>query len=477
MAVGRRQAAAAAATAAVASIALAALAVASLQVARPASLMATDQDAADATARLEPVRRVSVFDQWTAPNKPAQEDFKTENPSYAYVKPYVTTGRKFDAAVNQRMGAQCASKCEPRPGYNPSDTVVASCHKFCRRLYDDNDPVEVTPQPKTRGWWRRKADSFVPGGRYVHYVANPFGGGAPAMNGEYVPDPYNWAKPLGSGESTAWISTVEGRAGVSKPAIAHAAVAGAGKDDDDDEEGEDDEEGGEEDDGDEAEVFAPAPDALDQDGPPLTMSARAAQPAALRGQRAQQLLLTGLVTSDASGTHGLEAVHFGPHTALHDLDDYFDTLPTKDCNKPTCSYVDVRKKKTKTLVKKGHKFTTKDVERYEKSVLGYHRRHEAAMTSQEMHKIGAESAKLVAKSVDGYKQLERHANTKGAHVASDAAFRSQRHSAAYERATKAKGFVGYYQNVFADSAHPSKHPEKRDGISPKPYTVHPEPET
>jgi hypothetical protein len=40
--------------------------------------------------------------------------------------------------------------------------------------------------------------------------------------------------------------------------------------------------------------------------------------------------------------------------------------------------VDVRKEKTKTLVKKGHKFTTKDIEKYEKSVLGYHRRHEQA---------------------------------------------------------------------------------------------------
>ena len=40
---------------------------------------------------------------------------------------------------------------------------------------------------------------------------------------------------------------------------------------------------------------------------------------------------------------------------------------------------------------------------------------------------------------------------KGARVASDAAFRSLRHSAAYDRATKAKGFVGYYENVFDDS--------------------------
>jgi hypothetical protein len=75
------------------------------------------------------------------------------------------------------------------------------------------------------------------------------------------------------------------------------------------------------------------------------------------------------------------------------------------------------------------------------------------------------SAKLVSKSVDGYAKLERNANTKGAKVSSDAPFRSQRHSAAYERATKAKGFAGYYENVFADSQHKETNPpEERDGL-------------
>jgi len=425
----------------VAAAGLAVVAIAAIVTARAGTaataLKATAQDDADARARLEPVKRVSIFDQWSAPNKPAQEDFATSNPSYAYVKPYVTTGRKYDAHVNQLMGAQCNSKCQPRPGYNPSHDVVASCMRFCTRLYDDNDPAVVTPQPKSRGWWRRKADSFVPGGRYVHWVANPFGGGAPAMNGEYVPDPYH-TRPLGSGEGNAWISTVEGRAGAGK-AVQAAAIANLPAE--------------------KAaartslkvQAPAPAPDALDQDGPPLRMNADKAKPAALKVQRAEQLLMTDLVTTDGNGAHGLDAVNFGHHTALRDLDDYFDTLPTKDCNKPTCSYIDVRKQQTKTLVKKGHKFTTKDVEKYERSVLGYHRRHEAAMTEEEMRKIGRESNTLVEKSVGGYRKLEKGANTKGARVESDAAFRSQRHSAAYDLATKAKGFVGYYQNVFDDS--------------------------
>lgn len=196
------------------AVAVAAVLLVSWQVVQqvPVELKATDQDGVDAEARLEPVKRISIFDQWTAPNKPAQEDFETENPSYAYVKPYVTTGRKFDQHTNILLTAQCTSKCQPRPGYNPSVDVVSACMKFCAKLSDANDPVMVTPQPKTRSWWRRKADSIVPGGRYVHYVANPFGGGAPAMNGQWTPDPYH-NRPLGSGEGNAWISTVEGRSG------------------------------------------------------------------------------------------------------------------------------------------------------------------------------------------------------------------------------------------------------------------------
>ena len=103
-----------AATAAVAGAALLVIAVVAV-VLPPTELKAVRSDAEDAQARLEPVKRISIFDQWTAPNKPAQEDFKTSNPSYAYVKPYVTTGRKYDAHVNQLMGAQCNSKCQARP--------------------------------------------------------------------------------------------------------------------------------------------------------------------------------------------------------------------------------------------------------------------------------------------------------------------------------------------------------------------------
>ena len=140
-----------------------------------------------------------------------------------------------------------------------------------------------------------------------------------------------------------------------------------------------------------------------------------------------------LSTTDSSGANGLDGVEYGTHESLKDIDDYFDTLPTKDCNKPTCSYVDVRKEKTKTLVKRGHKFTTKDIKKYERAVLGYHRRHESAMTAAEMQKIGKESDMMVKKSVDGYHNLEMHSNGQAAKVASDRAFRSARHSAAYRQ--------------------------------------------
>ena len=178
----------------------------------PAELEATLQDAADSLESEEPVQRVSIFDQWYVPAKGAQEDLDEKNPSGEYVeKGYVTTGRRYDAHVNQIMATECNRKCQPQKGYNPSEDVVISCMKFCSGLYDSNDPAEALPQPQTRSWWPRKADSFVPGGRYVNYVANPFGGGGPTMQQWHgrIPDPYS-TTPLGSGASTAWIKGGEG---------------------------------------------------------------------------------------------------------------------------------------------------------------------------------------------------------------------------------------------------------------------------
>ena len=112
--------------------------------------------------------------------------------------------------------------------------------------------------------------------------------------------------------------------------------------------------------------------------------------------------------------------------------------------RPTCDCVAARQVKgPKKLVQKGRAFTTKDVEAYESKVLGYHRRHEKAMTDQELRKIGHESASLISQSVDGYAALEHAAERPPAPRPA-----RPRHSAAYAAARQAAGFQGYYHNVF-----------------------------
>jgi hypothetical protein len=397
-------------------------------------LVQTAQDGSDLQAKEQPVKRISIFDQWTAPNKTAEEDFVTSNPSYAYVKAYVTTGRRFDALVNSQMTSHCKAKCQPRPGYNPSKEVVASCLKFCQRLSDDTDPVVATPQPATRSWWRRKTGKdLVKDGRYVHYVANPFGGGEDT--GARIPDPYS-DRPMGNTIANLPNDAIPGMpvpatatatASLSTPALASTPTTASLQD------------------------YGDSPDALDQDGPPLDLNrATKSMPAHLQTQTQtpQQLLLTGLASVDGQGTHGLDAVHFTKISALKDLDSYFDTLPTKDCNEPTCNYVDTRTVKgPRKLVHKGSKFSTKDIRRLERRMLGYHRQHEDAMTADEMRKIGAESDRLVSGSVGGYMSLERQAQLGGGRRAAHSR-PAVLHSAAYEEAGKTKGFAGYYSNVF-----------------------------
>uniref|UniRef100_A0A7S4KQB8 Uncharacterized protein n=1 Tax=Guillardia theta TaxID=55529 RepID=A0A7S4KQB8_GUITH len=143
--------------------------------------------------------------------------------------------------------------------------------------------------------------------------------------------------------------------------------------------------------------------------------------------------------------HGLDSVTYGSHHALEDLNSYFDSLPTKDCSKPDCNYKNVVVEKKKVLVHKPEKFSTKDIRKYEREVLGYRREHEEKLENQELAQIGEESDKLVQASVNGFHQLESssHARSSSKHVRG-------RHSKAYDEAKKAKGFVGYYDNVFGN---------------------------
>eukprot|EP00960_Hanusia_phi_P029918 748272-Hanusia_phi.AAC.5 len=143
--------------------------------------------------------------------------------------------------------------------------------------------------------------------------------------------------------------------------------------------------------------------------------------------------------------HGLDSVSFGSHHALEDLNSYFDSLPTKDCSQPDCNYKNVVVEKKKVLVNKPEKFSTKDIRQYEREVLGYRREHEKKLENQELAQIGEESDKLVQASVNGFHQLESSvpARSSSKHL-------RNRHSKAYEEAKNAKGFVGYYDNVFGD---------------------------
>ena len=303
------------------ALALCALLAASQLGRERSALVSTAQDAADAAARLSPVERVSIFDQWTAPNKTAEEDFATSNPSFAYVAPYVTGGRRYDAETNALMAAQCRAKCAPRPGYNPSADVLASCLTFCRRLEDDNAPVPASPQPATRSWSRRKSAGPFPGGRYMHYLHNPFAGGSAPKR--HIPDPYS-DRPLGQSIANIPNDPIVGMSaaswGLGGPAPAAKPAAQAPT---------------------QPPAAKPAAKPAGS-GPPLSLSRAKAAPARLQAQRPQQLLMTGLVVRGAAGQHGLEGAELTTASALQNLDDYFDTLPTTDCNRPTCDYVDTR---------------------------------------------------------------------------------------------------------------------------------------
>jgi len=331
---------------------------------------------------LEEVYRNSIFDQWMEP-RGAEE----QNPT---VRRY---GRE---AAGVQLSA-CEARCAPHDGYNPTDETIESCTRFCNRLFEDTIPRKVTV-PAGHGWWVRK----LPGGKEVRY--------------------------LGAGEL----------AGVSRTWV---------------------------DDGDSTQAPSESEDprhdygrAMQKDTAPGEMLLQVGEGSTTIGgenvasmlARAQADLARLRANPKASirgrAQHGGSApVQFSHKQAESSMDSYFDSLPTKDCSKPDCNYENRQVVKTRTLVRKGEKFTTKDIDAYERRVLGYHRRHEEALAASELSNIGSESAKIIDGSVSGFNRLEAG---KALHRAAE----PNTHSHAYARAESKQHFAGYYYNVFGGAA-------------------------
>jgi hypothetical protein len=146
-------------------------------------------------------------------------------------------------------------------------------------------------------------------------------------------------------------------------------------------------------------------------------------------------------------TTKLLAVERFPHkAAVQDLNNFFDSLPTKDCLTADCDAP--ASKDHKAPARRGQQqFDPRQVRKYERKVLGYHRRQESAMERQELSQLGAESSNIVSSTMRGYDRLQEQAAAQKS-AARDTHL-NQRHSKAYETAKDRKGFVGYYDNVFA----------------------------
>lgn len=94
----------------------------------------------------EPVKRVSIFDQWTGPaDGPAKENPQLE---------------RFD---RDKAHSNCRAKCANRPGWHPTDEVRSLCVSFCdkQRAYAKEEIAD--PQPAGHAWYLRDG---------VHYPTN-----------------------------------------------------------------------------------------------------------------------------------------------------------------------------------------------------------------------------------------------------------------------------------------------------------------
>ncbi len=163
-----------------------------------------------------------------------------------------------------------------------------------------------------------------------------------------------------------------------------------------------------------------------------------------------QILLQ--ISASAGSPDGLDGVNYGSKTALNDIDNYFDTLPTNDCKSADCNYKD---SETVTVTAKAKKpqVSPQQLAKMERKVLGYHRKQEDAIMNAELGSLDKESASLVDGTNAGYEALEakgaRKAREKTAQEESKAQSNGL-HSSAYKTAKGSEhGFAGYYDNVFA----------------------------
>ena len=100
----------------------------------------------------------------------------------------------------------------------------------------------------------------------------------------------------------------------------------------------------------------------------------------------------------------LEPVEYGHKRALNDLDSYFDSLPTA-CKSPDC--LAQQRRAHPAAHPRRPKLTHKQLVHYERTLLGYHRRAEAAITAKQMKSYDKEASKIVSSSDRGYQALEK----------------------------------------------------------------------
>jgi hypothetical protein len=100
------------------------------------------------------------------------------------------------------------------------------------------------------------------------------------------------------------------------------------------------------------------------------------------------------------------AVSYGHKDAVNDMNAFFDNLPTSGCTTPDCIAQSRRSKPARHP--RRPPLSPAQLRKYERTMLGYHRRAEAAITAKEMKGYASESTQIVTATDRGYEALEKH---------------------------------------------------------------------